>query len=56
MKIKCSNCKKVTNHYLSKNGEVRCLICGTTNKVTTPKKMEVVFEADEEFDNMLNGN
>lgn len=54
MKIKCSNCKKVTDHYVSKNGEVKCLVCGTTNKVK--KSLEVVFEADEKFDDMLNGN
>lgn len=56
LEIKCLNCGKVTKHYLSKKGEVRCLICGTVNKVTSPKKnLEVVFEADDDFDKVLNG-
>lgn len=55
MKIKCSNCKKITDHYTAKNGEVRCLICGKVNKVTSPKKnLEVIFEADEALDKLLN--
>lgn len=57
LEIKCPTCGKVTKHYLSsKKGEYRCLICGTVNKKVSPKKkdLEVVFEADEEFNNQLN--
>lgn len=55
LEMKCSECGKVTKHYLSNKGEYRCLICGTVNKVVTPeKKVEIVFEADEELDNALN--
>lgn len=53
--MKCSECGKVTKHYLSSKGEYRCLICGTVNKTVAPKKeMEVVFEADKELDDALN--
>jgi uncharacterized Zn finger protein len=55
LEMKCSECGKVTKHYLSSKGEYRCLICGTVNKTVTPKKkMEVTFEADEELDKALN--
>ena len=55
LEMKCSECGKVTKHYLSSKGEYRCLICGTVNKTITPKKkMEVTFEADEELDKALN--
>ena len=52
LEIKCSECGKVTKHYLASNGEYRCLVCGTVNKVITPT--EIVFETDEEFDKELN--
>lgn len=56
LEIKCSNCGKVTKHYLSKSGEIRCLVCGTVNKVTSPKKnLEITFEQDDIFDKELNG-
>lgn len=45
IEINCSECGRVTKHYLSKNGEYKCLICGKVNK-TIPKK-EVVFKQDE---------
>lgn len=53
MKLKCSRCGKETAHYQASNGEVRCLVCGTVNKVIK-KKVEVTFESDEEFNKTLN--
>lgn len=53
--MKCSECGKITKHYLSSKGEYRCLVCGTVNKVATPKQdLEITFEADEELDKDLN--
>ena len=47
IEIKCSACGKKTKHYLSKDGDYKCLLCGTVNKSTNKK--EVVFEPDEDF-------
>lgn len=46
IEIRCSECKKVTKHYLSKTGEYKCLICGKVNK-SLPK--EIVFVPDDDF-------
>lgn len=55
LEMKCSECGRVTKHYLSSKGEYRCLICGKVSKTIAPKKeMEVTFEADEELDKALN--
>ena len=51
----CSRCGRKTPHYTNSKGEVRCSICQTVAKIVkvkTPK--EVIFEADEEFENELN--
>lgn len=54
MKLKCSRCGKVTDHYKSSTGECRCLVCNTVNKTVKVKNVEVVFEAGKELDAMLN--
>jgi len=48
---KCSRCGTQTKHYLTKEGDYKCLICGTTNK-KAPKI--VLFEQDEELESALN--
>ena len=47
IELKCTECGKKTKHYLSKNGDYKCLICGKVNK--SLNKKEIVFEADENF-------
>lgn len=46
IEVRCSECGKVTKHYLSKNGDYKCLICGKVNK-RLPR--EIAFEPDEDF-------
>lgn len=47
--LKCSCCGKPTKHYLTKDGEYKCIICQHVDKTVALK--EVVFESD--FDNEL---
>jgi len=32
IEIKCSECGKTTKHYLTKDNDYKCMICGTINK------------------------
>lgn len=50
---KCATCGRETPHYVNAKGEVRCAICQTVSRIASAPK-EIVFEADEEFDGILN--
>lgn len=48
IEINCSECGRVTKHYLSKDGDYKCLFCGKINR-SLPRKKEVIFEQNEDF-------
>jgi hypothetical protein len=47
--MKCSVCGKDTNHYLTSDGEYKCVVCQNIDKIIPIK--EVNFESD--FDDEL---
>ena len=52
--ILCSNCGRITPHFLNDCGEYKCSICQTVNKTVKIKTVEFVpddnfIEEDKEF-------